>query len=241
MQKKKQLVENTKKMNDMTKKENKLLEEMKSLLKKEGLPENQRQEIEKNISKIEAYLKEDLKKVNTLVTEIKKDNKKKETPKVLIRGRGRGGIRGRGIRGRGRGRGRGMIGKEVFAAMSLDNRTSSFRLSDLPEGNLNVDLLKEHFSQYGVVDDVKLIGSDAIIKMNTRKEAEKALNKGTLINDHKASANWYMEPSEMKLEDGETYNEENDNYDNYDDDDEGNDIINDDEVDNGDMDVDDVM
>lgn len=56
-------------------------------------------------------------------------------------GRGRG--RGRGApnpRGRGAGRGRGAPAK-----MTLDNRPTSFRLSGMPEGNLDETILTEHF------------------------------------------------------------------------------------------------
>lgn len=54
-------------------------------------------------------------------------------------------IRGRGGRGRG-GRGRGRGGAYPLGRMTLDNRTSSFLLFNLPDGILNESILREHFS-----------------------------------------------------------------------------------------------
>jgi len=110
-------------------------------------------------------------KLESLQKEAIKLGIKDTIPGPSSRGRGRG--RGRAWSGRNRGRsswGRG-------GGLILDNRTSSFRLSNLPEGNLNADLLREHFGQFGEVVDVKIEPPDAIIKMDTRHNAELAIKK----------------------------------------------------------------
>jgi len=164
-------------------------------------------------------LKEELKEIENLSNTVKK------VMNPLEKGNPRGRGRGRGIRARGRGRGRGsrgrgrsFVSKDLFASMTLDNRTTSFRLSGMPEGNLNVDLLKEHFGQFGKVIDVTVQGSDAIIKMETRKEAEQSIKKGYVINECKPRVSWYMEPSkineeeiEINEDDLENIYDENDN------------------------------
>jgi len=115
--------------------------------------------------------------------------------KDTVPGRGRG--RGRGRAWIGRGRGRGAWGRG--GGLILDNRTSSFKLSNLPEGNLNSDLLREHFGQFGEVVDVKIEAPDAIIKMDTRHNAELAIKKGATINEHQARITWLNEQADDML------------------------------------------
>jgi len=115
--------------------------------------------------------------------------------KDTLPGRGRG--RGRGRAWIGRGRGRGAWGRG--GGLILDNRTSSFKLSNLPEGNLNSDLLREHFGQFGEVVDVKIEAPDAIIKMDTRHNAELAIKKGATINEHQARITWLNEQADDML------------------------------------------
>eukprot|EP01124_Arcella_intermedia_P017134 TRINITY_DN2383_c0_g1_i1.p1 TRINITY_DN2383_c0_g1~~TRINITY_DN2383_c0_g1_i1.p1 ORF type:complete len:807 (-),score=171.11 TRINITY_DN2383_c0_g1_i1:67-2160(-) len=105
------------------------------------------------------------------------------------RRRGRGGRwtpSGRATRGRG-GRSWGRSG------LTLDNRTATFRLIAPHEGNLNEDVLKEHFSQFGRVLEVKIEGPDALVKMDTRHSAELAVKKGAVINEHQTNISWYNE------------------------------------------------
>jgi len=112
------------------------------------------------------------------------------------RGRGWGGrARRRGARGgvRARGRGRGVAGRGRGGAMTLDNRTATFRLSALPDGNLDENLLREHFSQFGEVLDVRIEGQEAVIKMDSRHNAEIAVRKGSTINQHHAKVTWVQE------------------------------------------------
>jgi len=209
---KKKLIEVTQKKIEATKKKRELTESLIVASKQNNISEEKKQELSKQISILEEELKQELKEVAELSTLLKKEVKDKEKS-TSFRGRSRGirGLRirgGRGSRGRGSrgGRGRAYI-KDVMSSMTLDNRTTSFRLSGMPEGNLNVDLLKEHFMQYGKVVDVTIQGSDAIIKMDTRKEAQQALAKGSVINDFKPRISWYMEPSKINEEEGEIIEE----------------------------------
>eukprot|EP01125_Pyxidicula_operculata_P013994 TRINITY_DN463_c1_g1_i3.p1 TRINITY_DN463_c1_g1~~TRINITY_DN463_c1_g1_i3.p1 ORF type:complete len:103 (-),score=4.04 TRINITY_DN463_c1_g1_i3:439-747(-) len=64
-------------------------------------------------------------------------------------------------------------------SLKLDNRTTTFRLRNLPEGNVDTNLLREHFKQFGSVVDVIIEDkSSALIKMDTRQNAENAIRKG---------------------------------------------------------------
>jgi len=106
------------------------------------------------------------------------------------RGRGywRSGRSGRG-RGRGRGWGRGRAG--TFVSHVLDNRTSSFLIHDVPIESLDENKLREHFGKFGEVKTVTLYGNDAVISMDSRRNAEKAIKHGNSLDSKESVINWY--------------------------------------------------
>jgi hypothetical protein len=102
---------------------------------------------------------------------------------------------------RGRGRGRGgfhaaSVAPKRPSHLSIDRRPTAFKLTGMPAGNLDEPLLTTHFSKYGTVQSVKIVGNDAIVKMEVRYQAENALLNGMVINQHKARGLWYV-PEEV--------------------------------------------
>jgi hypothetical protein len=102
---------------------------------------------------------------------------------------------------RGRGRGRGGFHAAAVAPkrpshLSIDRRPTAIKLTGMPAGNLDEPLLTAHFSKFGMVQYVKIVGNDAIVKMELRYQAENALLNGMVINQHKARGLWYV-PEEV--------------------------------------------
>jgi hypothetical protein len=100
-----------------------------------------------------------------------------------------------------RGRGRGGFHATTVAPkrpshLSIDRRPTAFKLTGMPSGNLDEPLLTAHFSKFGTVQSVKIVGNDAIVKMELRYQAENALLNGMIINQHKARGLWYV-PEEV--------------------------------------------
>lgn len=60
--------------------------------------------------------------------------------------------------------------------------------------------------------NVRIEGRNAIVKMGQRKEAEFAVQKGIVINEHRAIVKWYNEPVETEEVDdaGEDFQEAGD-------------------------------
>jgi RNA-binding protein 26 len=103
---------------------------------------------------------------------------------------------------RGRGRGRGgfhatSVAPKRPSHLSIDRRPTAIKLTGMPAGNLDEPLLIAHFSKFGAVHSVKIVGNDAIVKMEVRYQAENALRDGMVINQHKARGLWYV-PEEVK-------------------------------------------
>jgi RNA-binding protein 26 len=111
-------------------------------------------------------------------------------------------------RGRGRGRG-GFLAASVApkrpSHLSVDRRPTAIKLTGMPAGNLDESLLIAHFSKFGTVQSVNIVGNDAIVKMEVRYQAENALRDGMVINQHKARGLWYV-PEEVKTIDVATNN-----------------------------------
>lgn len=51
--------------------------------------------------------------------------------------------------------------------------------------------------------NVRLEGQNAIVKMSKRHEAENAVQRGTVINEHRTLVKWYNEPVDTKNESAE--------------------------------------
>jgi hypothetical protein len=76
------------------------------------------------------------------------------------------------------------------AAMKLDNRTTQFKVHNLPEG-LDQNKLIEHFKSFGGVVSVVISGNEATVKMDNRRNAEMAISKGSTMDAHKLTASWF--------------------------------------------------
>jgi len=123
---------------------------------------------------------------------------------------------------RGRGRSRGGFHASTVppkrpSHFSIDRRPTAFKLTGMPAGNLDEPLLFAHFSKFGTVQSVKIVGNDAIVKMEVRYQAEKALLNGMVINQHKARGHWYVSeevaPTDMAVETNDTTsNNSNNNF-----------------------------
>jgi len=127
------------------------------------------------------------------------------------RGRGRGSSRGRGTpRGRGRRRGRGR-GRGNFKSMSLDNRTTSIKISDLVKEEIDIEGLTEHFNKYGMVKDMTLSGDDVIVTFQSWNEAQMALTHGRNYKEKQLNMSWDSSPSKNdsseEMENSQDYEE----------------------------------
>lgn len=85
---------------------------------------------------------------------------------VISAGRGAPSLR----RGRGAWRGRGARGAPRM--MSLDNRTSTVLVQDLPEDKQNENDVRAHFQPFGEISELSVAGNTATIKFASRKAAE---------------------------------------------------------------------
>jgi RNA recognition motif-containing protein len=108
---------------------------------------------------------------------------------------GRGGfpLRGRGapLRARGRGAPRGGRGAwrggfagaaPPFKKMTLDNRTATVAVRNVPEESRNEQGVRQHFEQFGAVESVAVENDLVIVKFASRPVAERVSNNYTNIN-----------------------------------------------------------
>lgn len=54
----------------------------------------------------------------------------------------------------------------------------------------------DRLQDFGEVVSVSIEGQNAIVKMSKRQEAEFAVHKGSVINEHRATVKWYIEPAQ---------------------------------------------
>ncbi|KAL0489639.1 hypothetical protein AKO1_010541 [Acrasis kona] len=114
------------------------------------------------------------------------------------RGRGRGGasLRGRGGKLRG-GASMGGAGK-----LTLDNRTSTVVINNIPAHKKTTEAIKSHFEPLGItIDQISFEEPNfAIIKFSNRAFAERAITQGKMMDGVQLSMQWKNQPRVQKEE-----------------------------------------
>lgn len=117
------------------------------------------------------------------------------------RGRGRG--RGATIqRGRGRGAWRGGRGASAALVMkprklTLDNRTTTLQVSEIPEEGKSEESIRKHFEQFGEIESIEPEESNVYnIKFANRNSAQKAIELGKTYYNSQLKFQWKQQPQQ---------------------------------------------
>jgi len=101
------------------------------------------------------------------------------------------------------------------AGSSMDSEstlTSSFKISGLPEEQpFSLQSISDHFAQFGRVKNIGHVGNDILVQMESRNEAEHAMEKGYSINGVTMTLAWFNEtqdPTESQRNEDENHTEE---------------------------------
>eukprot|EP01130_Rhizamoeba_saxonica_P017920 TRINITY_DN8819_c0_g4_i1.p1 TRINITY_DN8819_c0_g4~~TRINITY_DN8819_c0_g4_i1.p1 ORF type:complete len:581 (-),score=142.00 TRINITY_DN8819_c0_g4_i1:42-1784(-) len=97
-----------------------------------------------------------------------------------------------------------------LSQFSLDKRTCTFRIVELPSSINDTVFLNKHFSQFGQVNEINFDKNDALIRMDRRIDAERAMDEGNKLvnNGTEVELNVEWEEKKENEEDEGTYVQE---------------------------------
>jgi hypothetical protein len=103
--------------------------------------------------------------------------------------------------------------KTVFQkprVFKLDNRTTSFKITNLPEETKDEEKLKEHFKAFGIIKSISTNDDNTpLITFETRNMAEKAINLGKKFGETNLIME-FVHKTENKIQNNEV---KDDNFD----------------------------